>query len=234
MPESPQFESTVSFIRKQGYAIIPDVFHPAELAAVAEELSASELKRSRAGARHVLSLQAVSLVAHRNELLDIARGVLGPNAIPFRATFFDKSPTSNWLVAWHQDTALPLTSQNEVEGWGPWSIKDGVSYAHAPAEALEQVLALRVHLDDSSGVNGPLRVIPGTHCRGVLSDEETLRASTEQPMVECTVGAGGVIAMRPLVIHASSKSESELPRRVVHVEYASQLKITSGLQLAIA
>ena len=25
-------------------------------------------------------------------------------AMPFRATLFDKSPMSNWLVAWHQDS----------------------------------------------------------------------------------------------------------------------------------
>jgi hypothetical protein len=43
-----------------------------------------------------------------------------------------------------------------------------------------------------------------------------------------------VIAMRPLVIHASSKSESDLPRRVLHIEFCSQLQIISELRLAIA
>jgi hypothetical protein len=46
-------------------------------------------------------------------------------------------------VAWHQDTALPLREQRDVAGWGPWSVKDGVNYAHAPAQALERILALR-------------------------------------------------------------------------------------------
>jgi len=79
-------------------------------------------------------------------LLEIVRAVLGPTAIPFRATLFDKSPSSNWLVARHQDTALPLREKVETPGWGPWSRKEGVIYSHAPKEALEQVLALRIHL----------------------------------------------------------------------------------------
>jgi hypothetical protein len=29
-------------------------------------------------------------------------------------------------------------------GWGPWSIKSGIAYAHAPARALSRVVALRV------------------------------------------------------------------------------------------
>ncbi len=40
--------------------------------------------------------------------------------------------------------------------------------------------------------------------------------------------------MRPLTVHASSKSQSEAPRRVLHVEYASSMNIADGLKLVIA
>ena len=223
----------MSSIREHGYAIVPDVFSSVELYTASEELAGAELKRSRAGARHVLSLRSVSRIAHREELLAIARGVLGPGALPFRTTFFDKAPNSNWLVAWHQDTALPLMARREMPGWGPWSSKDGVIYAHAPASGLERVLALRVHLDDSNETNGPLRVIPDTHCCGVLTDEQVRERSADSPGVVCVVPAGGVIAMRPLIIHASSKSESDLPRRVLHIEYASSRRIADGPELAL-
>lgn len=173
-------------------------------------------------------------IAEDSRLLEIARAVLGPTAIPFRATLFDKSPSSNWLVAWHQDTALPLTEKVETAGWGPWSIKEGVIYSHAPKDALEQVLALRIHLDDSTPNNGPLRVLPDTHCGGVFTDSEIQELASNSDAVECTVATGGVIAMRPLVIHASSKSENDLPRRVLHLEYASRIELSDGLRLAIA
>jgi ectoine hydroxylase-related dioxygenase (phytanoyl-CoA dioxygenase family) len=175
-----------SFIRLHGYAILPNIFPHNEISEVADVNSQSQLKRSRAGARHILSVPAVSKVAEDLRLLSIAREVLGQAAIPFRATLFDKSPSSNWLVAWHQDTALPLVKRIEEPGWGPWSIKEGVNYAHAPREALEQVLALRVHLDDSESANGPLRVIPDTHCCHVLSDSEIQKRASTSPDVECT------------------------------------------------
>ena len=121
-------------------------------------------------------------------------------------------------MAWHQDTALVLTTKRDVPGWGPWSSKDDVIYAHVPAEALEQVLALRIYLDDSTETNGPLRVISGTHQSGVLSDREIQDRARDSAEIVCSVAAGGVIAMRPLIIHASSRSASELPRRVLHIE----------------
>jgi len=108
-----------------------------------------------------------------------------------------------------------------------------VIYAHAPAMALERVLALRVHLDESLETNGPLRIIPDTHLAGVLTDDEIQKCAADTNGVTCTVMAGGVVAMRPLTIHASSKSESDRPRRVLHIEYASSRVITNSLELAI-
>jgi ectoine hydroxylase-related dioxygenase (phytanoyl-CoA dioxygenase family) len=147
---------------------------------------------------------------------------------------FDKSPTSNWLVVWHQDTALPLRVRSHVPGWGPWSLKAGILYAHAPATALEQIVALRVHLDDSLAENGPLRVLPGTHSQGVLSDAaiEDLVFTTDP--YECTVARGGVVSMRPLLVHASSKSLIPSPRRVLHIEYAAAFRLGSQLELQVA
>ena len=161
----------LTFLQERGYAVLPDVFSESQISPLAFELSQSQLKTSRVGARHILPIGAVRKIADDTRV-ELARTVLGPRALPFRATLFDKSPSSNWLVAWHQDTARPLIEKVETRGWGPWSIKDGVNYAHAPREALEQILALRVHLDDSTSANGPLRVIPNTHCDGVLTDCE--------------------------------------------------------------
>lgn len=225
--------TSFTFLQEHGYAVLPDVFSESQISALAFELSQSQVKRSRAGARHILSIAAVRKIADDARVLDLARAVLGSRALPFRATLFAKSPSSNWLVAWHQDTALPLTEKAATPGWGPWSIKDGVNYAHAPREALEEILALRVHLDDSTSANGPLRVIPNTHRDGVLTDCEVQERASKSTGIECTAARGGVIAMRPLVIHASCKAESDSPRRVLHIEYASRIEVASELRLAV-
>jgi ectoine hydroxylase-related dioxygenase (phytanoyl-CoA dioxygenase family) len=113
-------------------------------------------------------------------------------------------------------------------------VKEAVNYAHAPREALEQVVALRLHLDDSNENNGPLRVLPGTHRGGVLTDDEVHRLAEGITAVECLAAQGGVVIMRPLVIHASSKATSKQPRRVLHIEYAATEKIAEGLELTAA
>jgi ectoine hydroxylase-related dioxygenase (phytanoyl-CoA dioxygenase family) len=189
---------------------------------------------SRAGLRHAMIFGAVRFIAHYRPIKQLACDVLGPQAFPFRATIFDKSPDANWLVVWHQDTALPLRHRAELPGWGPWSIKQGIPYAHAPAEVLSQILALRVHLDDSTKDNGPLRVLPGTHNSGVLDDDSIHNLAQSVVPVECVIPRGGVVAMRPLLIHSSSKSQSKIPRRVLHIEYAATDSIASPLELAIA
>jgi ectoine hydroxylase-related dioxygenase (phytanoyl-CoA dioxygenase family) len=137
------------------------------------------------------------------------------------------------VVAWHQDRTLPLRERREQAGRGPWSVKEGVNYAHAPREAPERVVALRLHLDDSNENNGPLRVLPGTHRGGVLTDDEVHRLAEGISAVECLTAQGGVVIMRPLVIHASSKAASEQPRRVLHIEYAATEKIAEGLELTV-
>lgn len=220
-------------IETHGFAVIPDVLCSAEIDQLTAALTHANLIRSRAGVRHAMKYPAVAATARDTRLCNLARAVLGPEAFPYRATLFDKSPDSNWLVVWHQDTALPLLRRKEQAGWGPWSIKEGALYAHAPAHALSQVLALRLHLDDSNLTNGPLRVLPGTHGKGVLSDDSIQDLAKSHAAVACIVPHGGVLAMRPLLVHASSKSHAERPRRVLHLEYAAAPTL-DGLSLAIA
>ena len=113
-------------------------------------------------------------------------------------------------------------------------MKSAINYAHAPARALSRVVALRLHFDDSESDNGPLRVIAGTHRRGVLSDAAIDQIVARTSPVECLVGIGGIVAMRPLILHASSKAESSRPRRVLHIEYADSLDTVDGFRIAIA
>ena len=221
-------------VMDSGFAIVPGIFGATELDGIARELASASLRRSRAGVRHLLSIPAVATLSQDQRLIGLAARVLGGRPVPFSATLFDKSPEANWLVAWHQDTALPLLERRDAEGWGPWSEKDGVLYAHAPAMALSQVVAIRIHLDDSTSENGPLRVLPGTHELGVLSDREIRAVAERVEPVTCTVGRGGLIIIRPLLLHASSKVVAAASRTVIHLQYAASSGFDQGLQLRAA
>jgi ectoine hydroxylase-related dioxygenase (phytanoyl-CoA dioxygenase family) len=217
-----------------GYSITEGVLSSRECDALTAALTNGDNLHGRAGTRNLMRVPEIVALAADERLLQLAAAVLGGRAVPYRATLFAKSGRANWLVAWHQDTALPLVSRVASDEWGPWSTKAGVLYARAPAWALERVVALRVHLDASTSENGPLRVIAGSHRAGVLSDAEVLAMAHRYPAVECVVGRGGVVAMRPLLIHASSKARLDQPRRVIHIEYADRLDLGSGVRLAVA
>jgi len=221
-------------IEETGFAILPGLFSHEYLDLLLQQINALAPRRSRAGVRHALGLAPVADLARQPQMIEVARGVLGPEAFPFRATLFDKSADANWLVVWHQDTALPLRERVELPGWGPWSVKEGIVYAHAPATALSQVLALRVSFDDSTEQNGPLRVLPGTHTLGVLSDDGIHELAGRISPVDCVVPKGGVVAMRPLLVHASSKLHADAARRVLHIEYTASDSIVKPLELAVA
>ena len=212
--------------------MIPGVLTGAEVDALC--LMASAFTRSRAGARHLMREPSVELLARDRRLLELASAALDAAAEPYRATLFEKSRATNWLVVWHQDRALPLSARHDADGWGPWSTKAGVLYAHAPASALQKIVALRVHLDDSTAENGPLRVIPGSHTLGVLSDWGIGELVARARPHECTVGRGGIVAMRPLLVHASSKATVPSSRRVLHIEYATTMTIAPALTLRVA
>lgn len=174
-----------------------------------------------AGRRGLLGLPTVYALAHSARLLDLVRPHLRSEPLPVRALYFDKSAQANWLVPWHQDLTIALRARAEVPGFGPWSTKDGIPHAQPPIELLQQMVTVRLHLDDADESNGALRVLPGTHRRGRLSSEKVRELRTQQPDFLCAVSAGDALIMRPLLLHASSRSRSKTHRRVLHLEYAA-------------
>lgn len=190
----------------------------------------------QAGSRNLMAHSTVAAIALDTRMMKIASSFLRLSSTPFRATLFEKSAKTkktNWLVPWHQDTALPLRERNSSSDWEAWSEKVGILYAQAPFWALKRVVALRLHLDKTTQQNGALRVIPSSHEFGVLSHEAIRWMTKTSEAVICEVEQGGVMSMSPLLIHASSKASVDQPRRVLHIEYADSLEL-NGVQLAVA
>jgi ectoine hydroxylase-related dioxygenase (phytanoyl-CoA dioxygenase family) len=151
----------------------------------------------------------------------IAEAAVGPGAFAVRGILFDKSPDANWKVVWHQDLTIGVRAKRDVPGFGPWSAKDGAPYVQPPADLLREMVAVRLHLDDCTSENGPVRVIPRSHLSGRLAPALIDEWRARGPEVECTVGIGGVLAFYSLLLHASSPARAPLHRRVVHIEYVS-------------
>jgi ectoine hydroxylase-related dioxygenase (phytanoyl-CoA dioxygenase family) len=223
----------VSHFLENGYLIAEKVFEATEMDSLIDRLGGLNAEPERPGYRHLMADPAVCSLASDPRLIELVENISGERMLPFKATLFNKAGKANWLVAWHQDTALPVVRPPSSNDWGTAAMKDGITFCQAPARVLREIVALRIHIDNSGPDNGPLRVIPGSHNER-LSDKEIDRVVTDGPQVTCTVGKGGVIAMRPLIVHASSKCTSDRPRRVLHIEFAPSLDIDAGVWLAIA
>jgi ectoine hydroxylase-related dioxygenase (phytanoyl-CoA dioxygenase family) len=221
-------------MKEPGYWIIEDVISPSECDRILEAIRNEDHGRSRAGIRHLMSNPVIRRITEDSRLLNLTRQITGSQLVPYKAMLFEKTAKANWLVAWHQDTVLPVEKFAQADGWGPVSNKEGITFAHAPTEVLSRVLALRVHLDASTRSNGPLRVIPGSHKKRFHDDTEIRNWVEKRPPIECIVGKGGVIAMSPLILHASSKCIIDEPRRVLHIEYAPSLDLSQSIRLAVS
>lgn len=199
----------------QGFLVMPQVLDREACSALRTLLGEAD----GAGTRGMLHAPEVMRLA-RSLLADLARPHLYGRPVPVRGIYFDKRPETNWLVAWHQDLTLALKERVEMPGWGPWSVKGGVPHVQPPVGCLEQMLTVRLHLDDADEDNGALRLLPGTHRLGRLDAATITRIRGTEGEVLCAAQTGDALLMRPLLLHASSRSTSGRHRRVLHIEFA--------------
>ncbi len=175
----------------------------------------------RGGIRNLLELRSVQDLIHVPALRAMATAWVGDDAFVVRGILFDKTPSANWKVAWHQDLTVAVREPRSAPDFGAWSTKEGVLHVQAPAHVLERMVAIRVHLDDCGLDDGPVRVLPGSHRHGRLSATQIKAWIERAEPVACPVERGGILAFRPLLLHASSPATSPGHRRVVHLEFAS-------------
>lgn len=217
--DAPRDRPAMGGVGLDGFSVVDPVLTGEQVTELVAVLEAPG--EHRAGRRQPAAHPVLGRVIRSPEVLDLVHPWLGKGAFPVRMVYFDKTPTANWKVPWHQDTSIVVERRVEEPGFSAWSVKEGMVHVHAPAALLETMLTVRLHLDDCLASNGPLRVLRGSHRQGVL-DEVGLRAARAiHEEVTCTVERGGAVVMRPLIVHASSAATAPGHRRVLHVEYAA-------------
>jgi ectoine hydroxylase-related dioxygenase (phytanoyl-CoA dioxygenase family) len=202
---------------KAGFAVVPDILDEDEVCEISRQLEF--LGTANAGTRRLLNEPWCRGLGQR-----LARDIRLSNLIPHDAcavqcTYFTKSSTHNWLVTLHQDLSIPVADRIDSEHCSGWSRKEGGLFVQPPSSFLEDILAVRIHLDDTNDESGALRIVPGSHALGRLTAEAIQRVRDELGEVTVPVLRGGAMVMRPLLLHASHKVCVDRPRRVLHFAY---------------
>jgi ectoine hydroxylase-related dioxygenase (phytanoyl-CoA dioxygenase family) len=233
VPTDRDLTTWTADVAENGFTVVSAVLSDARIEAILSEMEAafardvdgSTLRSADGsiyGARNLVRLWPAVVNVWRTEPLpELMEAVIGPSFGLVRVLYFDKPPEQSWALPWHQDRAIAVQNNRLMSRhFGKPTFKVGVPHVDAPQWLLENMLTLRLHLDDMTDENGPLKVLPGSH-RG---------ASENRAPVTILGQLGDVLLMRPLVNHGSNKSHpgTTRHRRILHFEFAGIEELPDG------
>ena len=162
---------------------------------------------------------AVDTIFNDN-LKTVLTPLLGDKYFVVKSIYFDKPQASNWYVSYHQDLTISVDQKLSLNGFDLWTVKQNQFAVQPPIEILQNVVTVRIHLDDTDENNGALKVIPKSHLKGIYRPE-TIDWATEHE-VSCNVSKGGIMLTKPLLLHSSGRTTNNRQRRVIHIEFSNQ------------
>jgi ectoine hydroxylase-related dioxygenase (phytanoyl-CoA dioxygenase family) len=209
-----------------GYSVIPNIYEEREIDELIRQIECVNSDRSTfrrtddlfAIRQFLKEIPEIIPAVFNEKLKAVITRLFGAQYFVVKSIYFDKPESSNWFVAYHQDLTISVKERHETPGFGPWTVKREQFAVQPPVKLLQDNFTIRIHLDDTSKENGALRVIPGSHKKGIFRPEN-IDWSMEVEQT-CDVPKGGIMIMRPLLLHASSRSTGNSRRRVVHIEFA--------------
>lgn len=224
-------------IKTDGFTVVNAIYTDAEVNAIIAAIERADktgpLFRQTddlfAIRQFLKAIPCVSSLIFTDRLHACLQMLFGEGYFVVKSIYFDKPALSNWFVAWHQDLTISVDKKKAIEGYGPWTLKHNQFAVQPPLNILEDNFTIRIHLDDTDEGNGALKVIPGSHLDKVIRLESINHQVSAS--VTCNVQAGGMMVMRPLLMHASGRTFDNRKRRVVHIEF-SRTELPDGLSWA--
>ncbi len=215
---------------RDGAALVARTIAAADVDALRAEFSGLDF---RAGSRPFSPSGLVRKLIGTDGCFGQAMRSIGhPPARAVRILAFDKTPDNNWNLGWHQDRVIAVKHKLPVEGFGTWTVKNGVPHVEAPESLLKHIVFLRLHLDPCPAENGALKIVPGSAELGKLTDAESKRIASNWPSIICEAAEGEILVVKALTLHASEPAATPSHRRVLHVDFCS-CELPEGLSWAL-
>ncbi|WP_211165421.1 phytanoyl-CoA dioxygenase family protein [Flavobacterium silvaticum] len=222
-------------ITEIGFSIIPDIYSREEtdtLISIIEDVDTSKENFRKSAnlfaiRQFLKEVPKVENLVFTDALKQVITDIFGTDFFVVKSIYFDKPETSNWYVAYHQDLTISVDKKIGIDNFGPWTVKQNQFAVQPPIKILENNFTIRIHLDDTNENNGALKVIEKSHSQGIYRPE-TINFKTETETI-CSVPAGGIMIMKPLLLHGSNRTANQKKRRVIHVEF-SNVELPGGLK----
>ncbi|WP_316847924.1 phytanoyl-CoA dioxygenase family protein [Pedobacter psychrodurus] len=216
-------------IQELGFSIIENVYTNQEIEDILATISKTEPNKETfrksddlfAIRQFLKEVPDTIELIFKNKLKDVIKALFGEDYFLVKSIYFDKPETSNWFVCYHQDLTISVDQKVEIDGFGPYTKKLNQFAVQPPLEILESNFTIRIHLDDTNEENGALKIVSNSHSKGIYRPE-TIDWNIEKE-VSCNVARGGLMIMKPLLLHSSSRTTNNQKRRVIHLEFSKQL-----------
>ena len=216
-------------ISQKGFTIINDVFSEEEINQIINVIDS--IDTSKETFRKSEDLFAIRQFlkeipeSHRfifnDNIKQIINEVFGNDYFVVKSIYFDKPEKSNWYVSYHQDLTISVDKKLELNGFGPWTTKQNQFAVQPPIDYLKNIFTIRIHLDDTDENNGALKVVPNSHSKEIYRPE-TIDWTVETEEI-CSVNKGGIMIMKPLILHGSNRTTNNKKRRVIHIEFSNMV-----------
>ena len=220
-----------------GFSVIADIYTPEEIRLIVNTINQADTTNSTfrkskdlfAIRQFLREIPDARALIFNSNLKSIIENVFGNNYFLVKSIYFDKPAQSNWFVAYHQDLTISVDKRKELENYGPWTVKQNQFAVQPPIKVLQNIFTIRIHLNNTDGDNGALKVVPTSQQKGIYRPE-TINWDIETE-ISCDVLKGGVMIMKPLLLHSSSRTTNNEKRRVIHLEF-SDMELPEGLKWA--
>lgn len=224
-----------NYILENGFTVINNIFTEEEIEKIKEvieniDTSKENFRKSEdlfAIRQFLKEIPEIKELIFNDNIKKIIHEVFGDNYFVVKSIYFDKPEKSNWYVAYHQDLTISVDKKLDLPDFVSWTTKKNQFAVQPPLPILENIYTIRIHLDETDENNGALKVIPKSHAKGIYRPE-TIDRKTETEEI-CKIEKGGVMIMKPLILHSSSRTTNGKKRRVIHIEF-SDMELPQELQ----
>ena len=215
-------------IIENGFTVINDIFSIEEIAQILAIIKQTDTTKATfrkstdifAIRQFLKEMPQTQKIIFTQKLKNIITEIFGEGYFVTKSIYFDKPEKSNWFVPYHQDLTISVDKKVEIENFAPWTTKQNQFAVQPPLHYLEDNFTIRIHLDDTNEQNGALKVIPKSHLKQIYRPE-TIDWQKEIE-ISCNTLKGGIMIMRPLLLHSSGRTTNNEKRRVIHIEFSNK------------